>query len=66
MTLHDTRDFADVIALRIWVWEVILDFQGGRNMVLKIIIRGRHKDQREGKGSGIARPKEGEAAVGTG
>lgn len=66
MTLHDKRDFADVIALRIWVWKVILDFQGGPNIVLKIIIRGRHKDQREGKGNGIAQPEEGEVAVETG
>ena len=65
VSLHDKRDFADVIAWRIWVWKVILGYQGGPNIVMKIFIRGRHKGQRERKGTVTAQPEEGEATMET-
>lgn len=47
LTLHAKRDFKDVIKLRIFIWEVILDYPAGTCVTRSILIRRKQKGQTE-------------------
>lgn len=48
VTLHSQMDFVCVIKLKVsWDEEIILDYSGGSNAIIKILIRGSQGDHSE-------------------
>ena len=45
VTLHDKREFANVIKLKILSGKIILDYAGGPNLITRVLIRGRQEGQ---------------------
>lgn len=43
VTIHGKRDVASVTKLRVWGWEIILEYRGGSPTVTRVFIRGRQE-----------------------